>query len=126
MEIIIIDNNKFIAKDLEFGLRQHNIQCCIAQNINKGIELIKERLCCLIILELVLSSENGFEFLEKRARDKDLLNIPVFIYSVLSQKSDKEKAIALGAAEYWPKSEYPPEEIIKKVAEFVAVKLIDK
>jgi len=126
INIVIIDSDKFKVKELEFGFRQNNIQCFITQDPSEGLKAAKENSSRLIVLELVLAREDGFEFLEIKAQDPSLTKIPVFIYSTLSQESDRKKALDLGAAEYLPKSEYTPEEVVEKVVEFIMGKSTGK
>ena len=126
VSIIIIDSDKFIVKELEFGFRQHNIKCFIIQDPDEGLKITKKNSGSLIILELVLPRGDGFEVLEIKTKDPDLVNVPVFVYSKLIQESDRKKALSLGAAEYWSKSEYSPEEVVKKVVKFIMDKLTDK
>lgn len=58
---------------------------------------------------------NGFVFLEKIKKDDELKHIPVVIFSNLSQNSDIEKGLALGASEYIDKSAVTIQDLVKKI-----------
>lgn len=100
-----------------------------AQDLISGLDVAKVSKPDAIILDLVLptnkaagnedlSEERGFEFLEKIKTDPELKNIPVVVFSNLSEPNIKERALKLGAAEYLVKVETMPQkflETIKKV-----------
>lgn len=126
VNIVIIDSDKFIIENLDFGFRQHNIKVLTTQDPDEELKIIKETPSCLIILELVLPRKSGFDFLEQKNREPDLKDIPVFVYSTLSQESDKQRAISLGVIEYWCKSEYSCKEVVEKIVEFIMKKSTGK
>ena len=58
---------------------------------------------------------NGFEFLEKIKADKKTKQIKVIVLSNLSQKSDIEKGISLGAARFLVKADVGLDEVAKEI-----------
>jgi PleD family two-component response regulator len=58
---------------------------------------------------------NGFEILEKLKSDTATKNINVIMVSNLSQQSDIDKALSLGASQFFVKANVTPEEIITAV-----------
>lgn len=100
-----------------------------AQDLISGLEVAQVSEPDVIILDLILptnkaaggddlNEERGFEFLEKIKADQKLKNIPVIVFSNLSEPDIKDRALKAGAAEYLVKVETLPQkflETIKKV-----------
>jgi DNA-binding response OmpR family regulator len=68
-----------------------------------------------VVLDLLLPKKNGFEVLEILKSDQELKIIPVVVVSNLGEDSDIKRALSLGAADYYVKSEHPLNEIVEKV-----------
>lgn len=69
----------------------------------------------LVLLDLVLPEQDGFEILEKVRKDKSLDGTKIIIFSNLSQPEDKEKAKNLGADDFFVKSDFTPQQVVEKV-----------
>ena len=54
----------------------------------------------LIILDLSLPRMDGFEFLTEMRKDKELVDIPVFVLTTSAVRVDAEKARELGVISY--------------------------
>lgn len=100
-----------------------------AQDLISALDVVKISKPDAIILDLILptnkaagnedlSEERGFEFLGKIKADPELKNIPIVVFSNLSEPGIKDRALGLGAADYLVKVETLPQkflETIKKV-----------
>src|SRR5437868_3094356 len=62
----------------------------------------------IILLDIMLPKMSGFEVLEKLKSDANLSKIPVVVLSNLSGKADAEKAVSLGAIQFFIKSDHTP------------------
>jgi CheY-like chemotaxis protein len=72
----------------------------VASNGEEGLKLAQERTVNLILLDLVMPIMDGFSFLEARQKLPMLLEVPVLVFSTLSQDTDIKKAKSLGANDY--------------------------
>lgn len=115
MRVLIIEDNKFIRTVYESELHQENIEVDLAEDGIKGLEKAREKAPDLIILDLILPRKNGFDVLEELKSDAKLKKIPVVVASALSQKSDMDEAMNLGAIKYFPKDSYSQKQIIQEV-----------
>ena len=102
-KILIVDDGvetveklkSVIAKDEKFEV------VGVAQTVSEAYNIIVERVPDVVILEIVLKGQDGFELLEK---SKLLKSSPkFFVLSALSQEPAVEKAIELGAIYYMAK-----------------------
>ncbi|MGE0614944.1 MAG: PleD family two-component system response regulator [Bacteriovoracia bacterium] len=101
--ILVIDDSAdsrlMIRKVLEAaGLSVHE-----ADNLSSGFAATQAAAPHLIVLDLILAQETGFEFLERRAKDSRLSTVPVLVVSGLKDQPSVYKAIVLGANDYLTK-----------------------
>ena len=115
--ILLVEDDKFLSTILTTRLEREGFKVIVAMDGEEGLAKLKEATPSLIVLDLVMPRMSGFEFLEKKAMDPQLGNVPVVIASQLGQESDIEKARALGATNYFIKAQTPIEELVKKLKE---------
>ncbi len=118
-KILIVEDDNFLIKAYQIKFDREGFKVIIARNGAEGLEMANAELPQLILLDLMLPKMDGFEFLGLIKKDEKLKNIPVLVLSNLGQKSDVDKAMALGAVEYFIKTEYTLEDIIKKIKKYL-------
>lgn len=103
--IMIIDDSpvdrKIIRQILE--KRLHSINLFEAEdglNINEKLVLNNIHMC---ILDILMPVKDGFQILKDMKEDPDLVDIPVIICTGLEDKQAIEKALILGAYDYFSK-----------------------
>ena len=79
------------------------------------MECIQKDIFDLILLDLVMPKLNGFKVLEAIKEKK--VKTPVMVLTNLSQGDDEKRARALGAKEFFIKSNTPIANIVEKVAQ---------
>lgn len=119
VKILIIEDDNFLVKAYQIKFSKGGFEVVIAMNGAEGLEKAGKEAPKLILLDLMLPKMNGFEFLELIKKDEKLKNIPVLVLSNLGQRSDIDKAMALGAVEYFIKTEYTLEDIISKIKKYL-------
>lgn len=73
----------------------------------------------LILLDLLMPEQDGFETLRLLKADPKYKNIKVLILTNLSQDEDREKCLALGAEEVFIKSDTALHEIVAKIEKYL-------
>lgn len=114
-KILIIEDEKPMARALELKLTHAGFETESAPNGEKGIELIKKETFALILLDLVMPIVDGFKVLE--ALKEKNIHTPVMVLTNLSQAEDEKRARVLGAIEFFTKSNTPISDIIERVKE---------
>ena len=74
----------------------------------------------VIILDVMMPKVSGFDVLQRLKQDEATKNIPVVMLTNLAGEEDKQKGLSLGAVDYMIKSDYSPEEVVKRVTGLVA------
>ena len=101
--ILIVDDEKPLAKALELKLTHEGIKAQAVFNGVDAIETLKSGNFDLVLLDLVMPEEDGFEVLENIQKLK--LKTTVIVSSNLSQDEDIARAKELGAVDYFVKSD---------------------
>ena len=95
--ILIIDDETQIRKFLDIALRSQGYKTLLAENGQKGLELLALQGADLIILDLGLPDLDGFEVLQElRIWSKT----PVIVLSVRADEVEKVKLLDAGANDY--------------------------
>ena len=72
----------------------------------------------LVLLDLLMPKKDGFEVLEEIRDNQELRDLPVIVLSNLGGDEDIKKALALGANDYYVKTQHPMSEIVEKAKKY--------
>ncbi|MFA6096817.1 MAG: response regulator [Candidatus Paceibacterota bacterium] len=117
--ILIVEDDRYLTKAYSIKIKNAGFNVLLSANGEDGLVMAKEKKPDLIVLDLLLPRVDGFEFLKQIKADDELKGIPVLTISVLGQKSDQERALALGAEAYFIKTEYKLEDIVDRIKEYL-------
>lgn len=115
MKILVVEDEDVLAKVLEEKLLRSGYEVLVATDGEAALLSAKNFNPDAIVLDLLLPKKNGFEVLEDLKSDSLLKMVPVIVVSNLGEDSDIKRALALGAADYYVKSEHPINEIVEKI-----------
>lgn len=115
-KVLIVDDSIETINNLKSSLQKEEDFEVIGavQNVKDAYELIKDKKPNVVVTEIVLKGEDGFELMEKCVENRD--NVKFFVLSSLSQESFVEKAMKLGAIYYMAKP-YKTENFVKRLRE---------
>ena len=117
---MIVEDDDHISKVYEIKFSKEGLVCTIARDGEEAVEKITTEKPSLIILDLMIPKKDGFWVLEEIKKNANLAKIPVLVLSNLGQKSDQDRALALGAREYLVKVDYSIQDIVDKVKGYLA------
>ena len=123
-KIVIVEDDKFLRDVISRKLTKEGFLVHSAENGEDGVKFIFEDNPDIILLDIILPGIDGFEVLERVKKDEKTKNIPVLVLSNLSQKSDVDRARALGAEDFMVKSNFTPGEISARLKEILAKKYL--
>jgi DNA-binding response OmpR family regulator len=107
--ILIVDDDAFIRRPLEFMLREEGYEPSSAGDALEGLRALEAGLPDLIVLDVMMPGKDGFTFCRELKRDPRFAAIPVVLLSARGQELDRQKGLALGAAAFVTKP-YSPHE----------------
>lgn len=119
MDILIVEDDTFIAELYERELSSQNLSSKIAKDGEVAQKMLSEEKPRLVLLDIMLPKASGIDVLKFMKNDNNLKNIPVIVLSNLGQDDIVTQAMELGANSYMIKSNFVPQEVVKEVKNFL-------
>ena len=114
-KILIVEDEPFLLDMYKMKFKQGGFEVIVATDGEEAIRIGRRENPDIILLDIMMPKIDGFEVLENLKKNSLTKSIPVLIFSNFSQKEQKEKGIALGAADYFVKTNYTPAQVLEKV-----------
>jgi DNA-binding response OmpR family regulator len=108
--ILIVDDDAFIRRPLEFILKEEGYQPATAADAEEGLRAVQSCPPDLIFLDVTMPGKDGLTWCAELKRDPRYATIPIVLLSARGQERDREQALASGAAEFMTKP-YSPFEL---------------
>ncbi|MEA2007234.1 MAG: response regulator [Patescibacteria group bacterium] len=119
--ILIVEDDKMLVEIYHKKFSSDGYQVDTAGSGVEAIKKIIKNKPDLVLLDLVMPEEDGFEVLRRVKNNAKSKDVRIIVFSNLSQEEDKEKATALGAEGFITKSDFTPQEIVEKVHEILKI-----
>ncbi|MCR4326493.1 MAG: response regulator [Candidatus Roizmanbacteria bacterium] len=113
-KILIVEDESAIQKVLIDTLTKAGYKSILAKNSQEALQKFKEKKPDLILLDIIMPGESGFDVLEK-IRVKYDSKVPVIIVSNLREKDDVVMGKNLGVVEYILKSDISLKNLMLKI-----------
>lgn len=114
-KVLIIEDDIFLGGVIAKKLSENGFETKLSSDGAEGFGEIKSWKPDLVLVDVILPSMNGYEILEAKAKDPDIMNIPVIVVSNSGQPVEIKRVMALGAKDYLIKTQFNPEEILTKI-----------
>ena len=111
IQILIVDDDKELCHLLEDYFRPEDIVCRFAYDGRTGLSSIREARPDLVILDVMLPEQNGFEVLRTMRKDSQLAKLPVIMLTARGDASDMGRGLDL---DYLPKP-FNPRELLSRI-----------
>ncbi len=115
-KILIIEDDSFLQGLISRKMKADAFDVFIALNATDAFKLLDGGLMPdLLLLDLLLPNIDGFEVLRRIRENPILKNLPVIVFSNLSEEKDIKKAKDLGINEFMIKANFTLDELSDKV-----------
>ena len=101
MKILLIEDEEKLASFVAKGLEETGYSCDISHNGSQGIEFAAVGEYDLILLDIMLPGQDGFEIIQNLRKFK--IETPVVFISALNETEHVIKGLDLGAIDYLKK-----------------------
>jgi two-component system alkaline phosphatase synthesis response regulator PhoP len=118
-KIVIVEDEEALARVLKEKFEGEEFEVELAMDGSVALPVIQKMRPDLVLLDLMLPKRDGIDVLKDIKADRDLENLPVIVLSNLDGDEDIKQAIALGAKDYFVKSQHPIKEVVEKVKDFL-------
>ena len=99
-KILVVDDTEGERKLTEILCRSLGHDVVIAKNGFEGVEMARQEMPDIILMDVMMPEMNGFEATELIKSNNVTKHIPVIILTSLNQKEDRIKGLMLGADDY--------------------------
>ena len=119
-KILIVDDERVGRLLLEATLDSEDYDMLLAENGNQALALAKEHNPDLILLDVMMPGQDGFEICEKIKGEERLKDIPVLLVTALEDKDSRVRGFKAGADDYIPKP-YNRIELLSRIKTFTGL-----
>jgi twitching motility two-component system response regulator PilH len=116
-KILLVDDSKTELHVLSELLTKRGFVVRTAENGEDAVKRLEEDRPDLILMDVVMPGQNGFQLTRAITRDPQYASIPVIICSSKNQETDRVWGLRQGAKDYVVKP-VNPEELLSKIKAF--------
>ena len=118
-KILIIEDDAFLQGLASRKLKNMGYEISIAADGEEALKALEEDALDFILLDLLLPGIDGYEFLEKIRGNEKWKDIPVIVFSNLSEEKDIKRAKDLGVTDFMVKANFTLDELANKIKELL-------
>jgi twitching motility two-component system response regulator PilH len=115
--ILLVDDSRTELHVLSELLTKRGYTVRTAENGEDAIKRLQEDTIDLILMDVVMPGQNGFQLTRAITRDPQYASIPVIICSSKNQETDRVWGLRQGAKDYVVKP-VNPDELLSKIKAF--------
>jgi two-component system alkaline phosphatase synthesis response regulator PhoP len=112
--ITIIEDESNIVELVKYNLDREGYHTISASNGRKGLELVRQELPDLVILDLMMPEMDGITVCKQLRADAQTKSIPIIILTAKSEEADRVLGLEMGADDYVTKP-FSPRELVARV-----------
>ena len=114
-KIAIIEDDSVISQMYRMKFEADGFDVQIANNGRDGVELVKEQVPDIVLLDLQMPIMNGDEALKKIRSENWGKTVPVMILTNLGEEEAPKDIRSLGIESYIVKADLTPRQVIERV-----------
>ncbi|HEX3725206.1 MAG TPA: response regulator [Pirellulales bacterium] len=107
--VLVVEDNAQERRLLERQLTELDCSSLEAGSGGSGLRLFQERAPDLVVLDLLLPDQSGYEFIAAIKADPRHARVPILVVSAMAEVQDRVKALELGADDFIVKGFHPSE-----------------
>ncbi|MGB7566995.1 MAG: response regulator [Chitinivibrionales bacterium] len=120
--VLLVDDEPGIRKILRLFLELEGYLVFEAITANQAMQVVKKEKPHLVILDVILCGQTGFDVCEWIKSNPETKDILVFLFTALNQEHDYREGQRVGCDLYLTKPQNP-KDIVEKVREFLQAKV---
>jgi len=118
--VLIIEDDQFLRDLATQKLRKEQLDVENAMDGEKGIALAESLIPNIVLLDILLPGIDGYEVLKRIRANPALQKTSIAMLSNFGQREDIEKALKMGADQFFVKANYTLDEIVEAVKKMLA------
>ncbi len=113
-KILIVEDEKNIVEAVKYNLDKEGFRTLTADDGVKGMELARQELPDVILLDWMLPELDGLEVCRLLKQAEETRHIPIIMLTVKSEETDKVLGLEMGADDYVTKP-FSPRELVARI-----------
>ncbi|MEK7608455.1 MAG: response regulator [Patescibacteria group bacterium] len=118
-KIAVIEDEEILSESISGELEDDGFLVVKAFDGESGLELVRKEKPDLILLDIIMSKQDGFYVLGAVRTNPEWKPVPIIVLSNLGGDAEIKRALAMGADDYFVKSQHPIEMVVEKVKEYL-------
>ena len=114
-KVLVVDDSKTELMFLSEMLQKQGYSVRTAENAQEAIQRLGEEKPDLILMDVVMPGQNGFQLTRTITRDTNFADVPIIMCTSKNQETDRVWGMRQGARDYITKP-VDPEELKSKIA----------
>ena len=114
-KVLVVDDSKTELLFLTELLQKQGYQVRTAENAEQALARLSEEKPDLILMDVVMPGQNGFQLTRAIARDTQYAGVPIIMCTSKNQETDRVWGLRQGASDYITKP-VDPTELQAKIA----------
>ena len=110
--VLVVDDEPHLVDVVRMNLEVEGYRVIEATNGLEALELLKQDLPDLVVLDVMMPELDGFETLR---RIRAVSNVPVLMLTVRQEESDRIRGLEIGADDYLTKVPFSPRELQSRI-----------
>lgn len=119
-KVLVVDDSKTELMFLTEILHQQGYQVRTAENAEQALGRLEEEKPDLILMDVVMPGQNGFQLTRSLARNTKFADVPIIMCTSKNQETDRVWGLRQGASDYITKP-VNPQELQAKIAALSSV-----
>ena len=116
-KILVVDDSKTELHHVTDILGRHGFSVRTAENGEEAMKRLAEEKPDLILMDVVMPGQNGFQLTRAITRDPNFADVPIIICTSKNQETDKVWGMRQGARDYIVKP-VDADELVAKIRAF--------
>jgi DNA-binding response OmpR family regulator len=118
MRVMVVDDDAFVRQIIRTKLLSKGLEVIEAANGQDALKKAETEKPCLIVLDIMMPGMNGFDVCERLKANPQTVNVPVLFLTSRGDQEDRERAMRLGALDFFMKP-FSPQKLSEKIMEIV-------
>ena len=112
--ILVIEDEKDILELIRFNLERDGYKVVSADSVEAAGKLLSRQIPSVVLLDLMLPGENGYDFCRRLRSDERLHHLPVIMVTARDEDADIVAGLEVGADDYITKP-FSPRVLLARV-----------
>jgi len=112
--VLVVDDEKDLVELVRYHLEKDGHKCLEARDGETALQLARERVPDLIVLDLMLPGVDGLEVCRKLRKDSKTASIAIIMLTAKAEEVDRIVGLEMGADDYMVKP-FSPRELVARV-----------